>query len=132
MKVLLYDLFVVSVGRLTCRNRGFLRSNNHFSTNIKPKVLTSCQINLPKKHMGNVRHWHADSPVEVTEDYNGDYSNETHDRDELSEHIPAPSIQIQNKVPLALHRWKILWPRKLEVRVLQGKRKNVINELEQM
>ena len=73
--------------------------------------------------MDNVCHRHADSLVEVTKDSNSVNTNETREigRDKFSEHTPAPSVPIQSKVSLALHRFKDFYaPGKLESGVLQG------------
>ena len=51
----------------------------------------------------------------------------------MSEHIADPSVPIENKVPLALRRLKDFNALgMLEIGVLQGRRKCVLNELEGM
>ena len=92
--------------RLTRRNRIFLRLYTPVSTNIETKVFNGSQKNLPCSPKNNVRHQHPNSPVEDTENSNSADTDETCeiDRDELSKHFPAPSVLVENKVPLALFR----------------------------
>ena len=126
MEVLPHDKFVVRIDgsrRLTRRDRRFLRLYNPVSTNIETKVFNGWHKNLSSSNKStNVSHQHDDSSVEVTEDSNGANTDETReiDRDELSEHIPAPPVPMVNKVPLALRRYKDFnAPGKLESGLLQ-------------
>ena len=94
-------------------------------TNIETKIFNGWQKNLPSLPKGIVRHQHPDSPVEVTEDFNGGNTNKIReiDRDKLSEHITTPPVPIENKVSLVLHRLKDFnAPGKLESGVHQSRR----------
>ena len=109
MEVLPHDQFVVRIdGSQRLMRRRFLRLYNPVSISIETKVFNGWQKTLPSSPKSNLCHQHADSAVEVTEDSNGANTDLTReiDRDELNEHIPAPSVPIENKISFAFRRLK--------------------------
>ena len=86
----------------TSFNKSIISLNNYVNESLQ---------NNPLK--ANVRHQNADFLVEVTEDSNGVNTDEKLKIDK-DEHIPAHSVPLEKKVPLALRRLKYFdAPRKL-------------------